>query len=175
VDEEVLDIVSDEDIVIGRMERSLIRSTRMRNFRVINAFIINSQKQLWIPTRHPSKQSFPLCLDCSIAGHVQSQESYLDAFIRESLEETGINPLEKNYRVLGKLTPHTDQTSSFMYVYALYDDGPIQYNENDFVHAEWLFPDQFRKRLEAGAAAKSDLRIILDSFEDKLKGALSRL
>ena len=67
---ELLDIVSEEDVVIGEMERADVYAQGLSSFRVINAFIINDAGQLWIPRRHPSKRLCPLHLDASVGGHV---------------------------------------------------------------------------------------------------------
>lgn len=43
--EEILDIVDDTDIIIGQVLRSDIYKNNSLNFRVINGFLINSQKR----------------------------------------------------------------------------------------------------------------------------------
>jgi isopentenyl-diphosphate delta-isomerase len=160
--QEILDLVSNEDLVVGTIDRQLIYQKDICNFRVINAFIINSAGKLWIPTRHPSKELFPLCLDCSVGGHVKSQESYFDAFIRESLEETRLDPRKVPCQELRKLSPYEHGTSAFMTVYALHFDGPIQYNVNDFVDFQWLLPVELLSLLQDGSSpSKGDLKTIV--------------
>ena len=48
-DDEILDIVDENDCVVGQNKRSEIYRQRLCNFRVVNAFVINSLGQLWIP------------------------------------------------------------------------------------------------------------------------------
>lgn len=164
---EILDIVSADDTVIGSMPRATIYHKNMTSFRVINGFIINREGQLWIPTRHPSKTLFPLCLDCSIGGHVKSGESYDQAFVRESQEETGLDPHAIPHRLLSILTPHQHKTSAHMHVYALYWDGPIEYNKADFIDFQWITTKNLKKIIQSGIPAKSDLSIILNEcFQD---------
>jgi isopentenyldiphosphate isomerase len=81
--DELLDIVDQNDKVIGRKLRSEIYENKMSNFRVVNAFLINDNGQLWIPRRSANKRIFPSCLDTSMGGHVSSGETYEDAFKRE--------------------------------------------------------------------------------------------
>ena len=70
--EEFLDLVDSNDRVIGVLARSQVQKQHLTNFRVINAFIINTQNQIWIPRRTKDKEHFPRALDVSVGGHVGS-------------------------------------------------------------------------------------------------------
>ena len=65
--EEYLDLVDENDTVIGKKLRSEIYAEGLLNFRVINVFLINSKGQIWIPRRTASKAIFPSALDFSAA------------------------------------------------------------------------------------------------------------
>lgn len=165
--DEILDYVNENDEVVGHGTRSYIYQNNLY-FRVINAFICNSEKKLWIPRRHPSKKLFPLHLDCSVGGHVGQGESYDNAFIRESIEEIGLNPQEYSYKKLVKLNPIEHGTSSFMWVYIIYLDGVPNFNRQDFVDHNWLSCQEILALLESGEKAKNDLPIILKNIQDKI-------
>lgn len=77
--DELLDIVDSTDTVVRTELRSAIYQQKLRYFRAVNAFIINGKGQLWIPRRTASKALFPLALDTSFGGHVQSGQSYEQA------------------------------------------------------------------------------------------------
>lgn len=115
--EELLDLVDSQDQVIGKLERSQVYARKLHNFRVINAFFINDQGQIWVPRRTAHKRLFPLHLDVSVGGHVSSGETYEQALIREVYEEIGLDLEAITYRTLGKLTPHEHGVSAFMQVY----------------------------------------------------------
>jgi isopentenyl-diphosphate delta-isomerase len=159
---ELLDLVSNEDAVIGVMPRTDVYAKNLNNFRVINAFLINSKGEIWVPTRSSSASLFPLCLDCSVGGHVLSNESYFDAFCREAEEEINLNSRNYPHSVLGRLTPHMHGTSAFMEVYAINYDGPVHFNTDDFLEGRWVAPNKLKAMLKNGVPAKKDLRIILD-------------
>ncbi|HLC62782.1 MAG TPA: NUDIX domain-containing protein [Candidatus Nanoarchaeia archaeon] len=91
MEDEYLDLVDENDKIIGRKERSEVYKLNLSNFRVVNAFIRNKKGLIWVPRRSASKRIFPLCLDMSMGGHVSSGETYLQAFKRELKEELNIN------------------------------------------------------------------------------------
>jgi len=74
--DEFLDLVDEDDNVIGQKKRSEVYAEHFSNFRVVNAFVINSKGEILIPRRTADKRIFPLCLDMSMGGHVESGESY---------------------------------------------------------------------------------------------------
>jgi isopentenyl-diphosphate delta-isomerase len=162
--EEFLDIVNDNDVVLGKKTRTEIYATGLKNYRVVNAFIKNAEGKLWIPRRGPNKRIFPLSLDFSMGGHVDSGESYEQAFKREVAEELNLDMNTIEYRELGKLSPHESGVSSFMTVYEITYDGPINYNKNDFVEAYWLTPQELRGRIYDGEKVKSDLPILIEAY-----------
>lgn len=167
MNEEILDIVNQEDLVIGSMPRDQIYQQK-KLFRAINGFIINSDNKLWIPRRHHTKKLFPSHLDASVGGHVASGESYDEAFRRETQEELRIDVSQIPYRIVGKLTPGEHKTSAFMIVYAFYQDEVPDYNQNDFTEYYWLSIPEFFSQLKAGDKAKSDLPIILKELNHLL-------
>ncbi|MBG1268388.1 NUDIX domain-containing protein [Nostoc sp. WHI] len=110
-DDEILDIVDESDCVVGQKKRSEIYRQGLCNFRVVNAFVVNSLGQLWIPRRSAHKTIFPLCLDVSMGGHVETGETYEDALQRELKEELNLELNMVNVRPLGHLIPYQYQVS----------------------------------------------------------------
>ncbi|MES2345391.1 MAG: NUDIX hydrolase [Chlamydiota bacterium] len=163
-DDEYLDLVNAEDQVIGKKLRSQIYAEGLLNFRVINAFLVNSQGQLWIPRRSLDKRLFPGCLDMSVGGHVESGETYNQAFKRELAEELNIDADQIAWKVIGRLNPLVDRTSVFMHVYEMSSDITPQYNPNDFTESSWLTPQELLHRIESGDPSKSDLPLLIQKF-----------
>ncbi len=157
IQDELLDIVDVRDIVIATELRSVVYQQNMRHIRVVNGFIMNDAGQLWIPRRTASKQLFPLALDTSIGGHVQSGESYDEAFKRELLEETGLRLAEVDCQVKAYLTPIEHNVSAFGTVYEIKSNSAPDYNPDDFCEYFWITPEDLIKKIEAGEPAKSDL------------------
>ena len=162
--DEILGIVDINDQVIGQKNRSEVYAKKMSNFRVINALIVNSKGQLWIPRRTKHKRIFPLYLDVSVGGHVESGESYEVSFERELKEELNLEITQIKYSVLGHLTPHENNVSAFQVVYKIEADIAPDFNKDDFLEYFWLTPDELFKRIEDGDKAKDDLPKIVKLF-----------
>jgi len=162
--DEYLDIVNEKDEVIGRELRSVVYAAQRSDFRVINAFLRNSEGKLWIPRRAAHKKIFPLSLDMSVGGHVESGETYDETFRREAAEELNIDIDTLPYRFLGHLTPHQDGLAAFMQVYEIQSDESPQYNPDDFIDYFWMTPKEVIERIEAGEKTKGDLPKLIKKF-----------
>ncbi len=162
--DEFLDLVDDHDHVIGEKRRSEIYAEKLNNFRVVNVFIKNDKGELWIPRRTLEKKIFPLCLDMSMGGHVDSGETYEIALERELREELNIDITQVAVRYLGHLKPVKDRVSSFMKVYEIALNDVSDYNPSDFSEYFWLTPHALAKRISMGEKVKSDLPKLLEKF-----------
>ena len=167
INDELLDLVDNDDNVIGKKLRSEVYEKNMSNFRVINAFIKNSDGKILITRRAGTKKLFPLCLDASVGGHVKSGENYEQALKRELLEELQM-PLKKvRCRLLGHLNPYKDHVSAFMNVYEIRLDETPSFNEEEIIDAYWLYPKEIIKMLKYNEKAKSDLIILIQRYYGK--------
>ncbi|QTA88246.1 NUDIX hydrolase [Desulfonema magnum] len=162
--DELLDIVDGYDNVIGQKWRSEVYQEGLSCFRAVNAFLVNSRGQIWIPRRTADKKIFSLCLDVSMGGHVSSGESYEAAFQRELKEELNLDTEEIDYRFLGYLTPHKNSLSAFMKVYEIQSDHAPNYNLRDFIEFFWLTPQQALEKIERGWPSKGDLPKLIQIF-----------
>jgi len=155
--DEVLDIVDDNDNVIGSLPRTEVYEKGMNNFRVINCFIKNSRGELWIPRRVATKKMFPLCLDVSCGGHVSSGETYEEAFAKEMREELDVDIQITPWREIGSFNPSKNKISAFMKVYEIEQDTVPDFNPEDFFEYFWLTPQALLEKLDNGDVSKSDL------------------
>lgn len=146
----------------------MVYAESLSNFRVVNAFVVNSHGKIWIPRRSANKALYPLSLDMSIGGHVESGENYADALAREAHEELNINPDEFATHLLGHLRPK-DGVSSFMNVYEIQTDKLPDFNRNDFFEYFMLTPRELIELIDSGEKAKSDLiKLIKHFYVDEL-------
>jgi isopentenyldiphosphate isomerase len=154
--EKWLDLVNERDEVVGRVTRSEAWAQALP-VRVVNAFLINGQGELWIPRRTAHKRQFPGCLDMSVGGHVESGEEYEAAFVRETREELNLDLRTVPWRELAAFSPFQTTLSAFMRVYEIRSDTAPDFNTDDFRGAEWLMPAALLARIQAGDPAKGDL------------------
>jgi len=160
---EYLDLVDENDNVLGRKLRSEIYAEGLWNFRVINVFLINSKGQLWVPRRAADKAIFPLGLDFSAAGHVESGETYDDTFAREVQEELNIDVSKVPHKLLGHVTPK-DGVRVFEQIYEIQSDETPAYNTDDFTEYYWLTPQELVEKIEGGEHAKDDIVPLIKRF-----------
>ncbi len=71
--------------------------------RSVHIWIINSQKEILMQKRNPHKETFPNMWAISVAGHVQTGETPIEACQRELKEELGIDVKEEELTHLFKL------------------------------------------------------------------------
>jgi len=93
--DELLDIVSDEDIVTGQEMRSTVHQLGLQH-RGAHVFLFTQDGKMLVQKRSADRAASPSALDCSVSEHVKAGESYLDAAIRGMKEEMGVTGIEIN-------------------------------------------------------------------------------
>lgn len=169
VDMEILDLVNDQDEVIGTIDRNDYDRMVEQNLgylRSVELLIRNSEGRYWIPTRTGDKRIAPNGLDYSMGGHVDAGEEYIDAALREIREELNLDLKPEDLIFVTKFEPASIHYFRVVYLYET-DETP-QYNPADFVKAEWLSLYEIEQRLNSGVPAKRDLLMTIQEV-DKFK------
>jgi 8-oxo-dGTP pyrophosphatase MutT (NUDIX family) len=99
-----------------------------------------------------------------MGGHVESGETYDEAFARELYEELNIYAAKTPWKLLDKMSPDPDGVSCFMHVYTLSADIAPNYSTDDYMSFEWLSPKELLERVANGEKVKSDLPIVVRKF-----------
>ena len=86
---EILAIVNEKDEVIGQKTREEIHKSDFWH-RGVHAIISDKNNKILLQKRSASKDKFPCCFDLSVSGHVDLNESYDEAIVRELKEELNI-------------------------------------------------------------------------------------
>lgn len=159
--QEILDLVDDNDNVIGTATRDEIYAKKSTNYRAVFGLLINDKGQLWIPRRHSKKKLYPSCLDSSIGGCVSSGETYEQALIREGKEELNLDVETIGYTLLAHLTPRDHGMPSFGKVFGIpYNQDP-PFNHDDFIEGFWISPQDLLKKIAQEPAVKKSLAVII--------------
>ena len=100
---ELFDIYDEVGGRLGKMPRDQVHRSGVWH-RAVNVFLFNPDGDLLIQQRAPAKDVCPLKWDLSVAEHLQSGESYLEAAHRGIQEELGLRCDELS--LLGSPTTH---------------------------------------------------------------------
>lgn len=143
---EYLDLVNENDEVIGKEDRDVIYKNGWRNFRVINIMIFTSNNKIIVPKRSFNRKVFPNSYDCSVGGHVSSGETYEQAAYRELEEELGITNV--NLEEIGYFKPNDIGTSAFSKMYKLIYDKPLNYDKDGIQEIYYMTKQEINKLIE---------------------------
>jgi isopentenyl-diphosphate delta-isomerase len=159
MDDELMDLVSRDDKVIGTINRKdydRLLTEDLGYIRAADVFLVNSDGRVFVPTRTTEKTIAPGGYDFSAGGHVGSGENYLKAIVRETQEELNID-IDIDYLLLVDKTILDDiKYIRHLYLYRT-EETPV-FNRRDFTTAEWMTPADLVKNIDNGHPAKSNLK-----------------
>ncbi len=105
--EEYLDIVDENDQVIGRELRSVVHEQGLL-YRGVHVWFITPDDQIILQKRSMSKDVNPGLIISTVAGHVGTDIGYLDAATRETYEETGITVRPEDLIFIDKIKSYQE-------------------------------------------------------------------
>lgn len=126
----LLDVVNENDEVIGQELRSVIHAKGLLH-REVHVWFVTKEKEIVFGIRPPIPPLYPFpILDATAGGHVELGDSYLQAALRETLEETG-KSLDQSALIPYKKVKVKEEFPDLkiinnifrsVYIYALQDD-----------------------------------------------------
>jgi len=128
--------------------------------RAVHAWIRNSKGELLIQRRSPEKESNPDKWDVSAAGHVSAGESSLEAVVKETREELGVDLPASAFRLLFMVRQSAHHRSGafidneFHDVYLVEADLPLSaftVQPGEVAELRYEAVEVWRARIEAGA------------------------
>lgn len=102
----MLDIVNSQDEVIGTAERSVAHAEGLK-IRLIYVWFYTPDGRIIMQRRSAYKRAHPNRLVSTVSGHVGAGVSYLDAAIRETKEETGVEVVSDELQQVSKVFKET--------------------------------------------------------------------
>ena len=133
--EELVDLVDEENRIIGRTSRREVRGRNLLH-RGVGIIVWNPRGQVYVHRRTDIKDVFPGMYDMFVGGVVGSGESYAASAAREVAEELGIVGPTPEY-----LFTHLylgSQNRSWIQVYRTVWDGPIRHQPEEIVWGAWV-------------------------------------
>lgn len=134
---DLVDLVNENDEVIGTINRNDKDFIYKRNVRGVELFLITKNNKIIIPRRSSNRRIYPNCYDYSVAGMVDSQEEYETAIYRELKEELGIDNIV--LKEIAYLNPYTSESSIFVKLYIGYIDYEIKNYDKDGIKELYYF------------------------------------
>lgn len=125
-DLELLDVYTeDNETKIGKAERKVVHYFNLWH-REIACWIVNDKNEILLQRRSPNKKQQPNKLAVT-AGHIDSNETPVQAVQREVREEIGINDLqEKEFIYLDTFKAENPNNHHYKYVYLLKTNKKIE-------------------------------------------------
>ncbi len=158
---ELIDIVDLEDRVIGNASRKEIYEKLLRH-RIVHIFVFNNKDQLALNLISKDSKSYPLHWGSSVAGHVQSGETYEQAAVRELEEELGI---KSSLEFLGKQfykkeNKHDKVLGVFKTVYS----GQLNVNKDEIEKIKFFNPAQIQDMITKKEKIAPELVFLLGKY-----------
>ena len=144
-DGEEIDVVDEEDEVVGRATRREMRARRLRH-RATYVLVFNSRNQIFVHRRTAAKDVYPSYYDVAVGGVVAAGESYDEAARREVEEEIGLSDVA--LRPILPLRYEDEGNCVNGMVYSCAHDGPLRLCEEEIASGEWLDLDVVIERLQ---------------------------
>lgn len=132
--EEMLDIVDDDDRVIGRAPRSRVLD-EYRIHRAVMFFVFDQDGNVFVNQRSESKTTYPGYWSIAFGGHVLAGETYDHAVRREALEETG---LEDPAQLIGSFQKRTPDERENVKVYAVTASRDLNLYADEIAQGEFM-------------------------------------
>ena len=127
---EILDIVNENDEVVGQIDRDLKDDSHI--VRVIFIGFYTPDKKLIMQKRSMLKKKNPGKMTATVSGHVESGMSYDDTVVKEALEESGITINTDKIVYLGKFLEQGTMRAVYAYPFdGSIDDLKIEAGEGD--------------------------------------------
>ena len=145
---EWLDIVDEQDCIIGRDTRQNIHATGARH-RSSHVVLYNSDGEVFVQLRSMNKDSGGGLWDTSAAGHVDSGETYDQCAVRELYEELGIRIDQSSLIRRCKLHPEQSNGFEFTCVYSVCSNQPLVLQTEEIDDGVWVLPHDLDQWIES--------------------------
>lgn len=147
--DEILDIVDEQDRVVGRAPRG---EAYARGLRHRCSFILarDAEDRIFVHRRTPTKLVFPSFHDMFVGGVVGAGESYDEAALREAEEELGVSGLPQPRFLFKFLFTDADGNSWWSAVYEVRCTLPVRPQVEEVAWYDFLPEAELDRRLAEG-------------------------
>ncbi|KAA6216833.1 NUDIX hydrolase [Streptomyces filamentosus] len=169
--EEVLDVVDEQDRVVGRAPRGEVYARGLIH-RCVFVRVRDAEGRTFVHRRTPDKLVFPSMYDLFVGGVVGAGESYEDAALREAEEELGVSGLPRPGFLFKFLYDSGGVAGKWWSsVYEVRCDLPVRPQVEEVAWHAFLTGDELRERLPGAAGAWDWVPDGLEAYERLEAGA----
>lgn len=144
--EEILDIVDENDEVVGEAPRGEAYARGLRH-RCVFIQARDAEGRVFVHRRTPVKLVFPSMYDMFVGGVVGAGESYDDAALREAEEELGVHGLPRPTPLFKFLYDDGAGHTWWSYLYEVRCDLPVDPQVEEVAWHAFLTDEELERRL----------------------------
>jgi isopentenyldiphosphate isomerase len=143
MEKEILPLVNNQGIQIGRASRKECHSSLDLLHPVVHLHVIHPDGRLYLQKRAYSKDLYPGFWDTSIGGHIGDGEEIAKALCREGKEELGID-VKGALFICNYIWKNVNE-SEYVHMYTLLYSGPIILNPDEIKDGRFFTPGEIEE------------------------------
>lgn len=132
---EMLPLIEDCGLVVGRMTRKYAHSGSMALHPVVHLHLINRRGQIYLQKRSMKKDLLPGYWDTAVGGHVSYGEQISEALYREASEELSL--MEFNPTPITTYVFQSASEKEMVNVFACISDTDPQPDHDEVTEGKW--------------------------------------
>ncbi len=146
--DEYLEIVDEEDRVVGKALRSECHGDPSLVHRVAHVIVLNGSGEILLQKRSSDKDIQPGKWDTSVGGHLDPGEDYETAAYREMKEELGIEGLDLQF--LYAYPNRNEIESEHVRTFLCRFDGAVDFDRKEITEVRFWKIEEIEARLGSG-------------------------
>ena len=132
---ELVDVVDEDDRVVGTVTRAEMRARRLRH-RTVIVLVVGTDGRLLVHRRSEDKDLWPGRWDLGAGGVLAAGEDYEPGARRELAEELGVDAGELRLLVAGAY--RDEDVDEIGRIYVTVHDGPFRFADDEIVEARFV-------------------------------------
>jgi isopentenyl-diphosphate delta-isomerase type 1 len=152
--DELLDIVNEENTVVGQEWRSIVHRRGLWH-RGVDVFLFTREGKLLVQQRSKDRDVFPSALDSSVAEHLKAGEDYLRAAIRGLKEELGIEGIALRPVVEFRMSDDRNDNEFCRLYEGIVEPAAVHFDQREVERIVYHTLPELRTLMDAGQVAFS--------------------
>jgi isopentenyldiphosphate isomerase len=149
--EEVCAVVDEEDKVLGEAPRSILHDGGKLIHRAVHVFVVNDKGEIAVQKRSRKKDLYAGLYGSSASGHVEAEETYLKAALRELSEE--LPNVSGRLTRVAKFLVETEFEREQSVLYVCRFSGRIEFESEEAEAVEYMSLMEIEEKRKKGILA----------------------